>query len=170
MSGRAKEIREAIQWISSSGNTPSAIFVAEVISSTDQDCKVRVGDMELTGVNLLSVVSEGDLLIKPAPGSMVTVIDFSRGAFRDLCVVKVDRPELIRFGHQSLAFELDGKSGKVEVSGNGVSLRSLFESLSGLIKGLKVAVLAPNAPSGTITPDTLALVTEFEMKFKQLLK
>lgn len=167
---KAKEIREAIQRISTGGNVPSAIFVAEVVSSTDKDCKVRIGDLELTGVNLLSVISDGDLLIKPASGSMVTVIDFTQGQLRDLCVIKIDKPELIKYTHKSLSFELDGKTGKLDVTGNGVSLLSLFESLSNIIKSLKVAVLAPNAPSGTITPDTLTLVTQFETRFKQLLK
>lgn len=170
MSSKAKEIREAIQRISSGGNVPTAIFVAQVVSATDKDCKIRIGDLVVTGVNLLSIVSDGDLVIKPAPGSMVTVVDFSQGELRDLCVIKVDKPELIKYAHQSLTFELDGNNGNVEVSGNGVSLRDLFEALSGIIKTMKVAVLAPNAPSGTITPDTLALVTEFETKFKQLLK
>lgn len=167
---KSREIREAIQRISSGGNVPSAFFIAEVVSATDKDCTVRVGDLVLTGVNLLSVVSDGDLIIKPAAGSMVTVIDFSQGQFRDLCVIKIDRPEIIRYSHQSLIFELNGSTGKLEVSGNGISLRDLFESLAGLIKSLKVAVLAPNAPSGTITPDTLTLVTKFETQFKQLLK
>ena len=76
----------------------------------------------------------------------------------------------MKLEHDGLVFDIDGKAGKIEISSKGVSLTGLLTSLADILKTLKVAVAAPNAPSGTITPDTLALVNKFETDLKRLLK
>jgi len=164
---KAKEIREAIKSIV--GEYPEGIFTAEVISSTETECDIQYGDTKFTGVSLFSS-DDGKLLIKPAKKSMVTVADLSGGKFRDLAIIKVDKAELIRFEHEGLKFEFDGDSKKFELATNGANLKDILESIATILKSLKVAVLAPNAPSGTITPDTLTLVEKFESDIKMLLK
>ncbi|KAF0203156.1 MAG: hypothetical protein FD170_1428, partial [Bacteroidetes bacterium] len=148
----------------------ASAFTAEVVSVTDVDCTVKLADLEITGVKLFSIGAEGKNTIKPAKGSMVTVLDLSNGKLRDLCLVKVDEPEFIKFDLDGLVLELDAMTGKADISSGRVSLKSLFESLATILTSLKVAVLAPNAPSGTITPDTLTLVNKFKTDFKALLK
>lgn len=167
MSG-SREIREAIQRIV--GVPDASAFTAEVVSVSDTDCTVTLSGLEISGVKLFSIGAQGKNTIKPAKGSMVTVLDLSNGKLRDLCLVKVDQPELIKFDLDGLVMELDAKTGKLDVSSSGVSLKSLFNSLAEIIQGLKVGVLAPNAISGPVSPDTILLVNKFKTDFNTLLK
>lgn len=166
MSGR--EIREKIKAIA--GNQGTAFFTAEVVKVDGSTCTVEYAGSKLTGVKMFSIGAEGEFLIKPATGSMVTVADLSGGLKRDLCLLKIDKVEQMKLEHDGLVFDIDGKAGKIEISSKGVSLTGLLTSLADILKTLKVAVAAPNAPSGTITPDTLALVNKFETDLKRLLK
>ncbi|PKP46814.1 MAG: hypothetical protein CVT94_13450 [Bacteroidetes bacterium HGW-Bacteroidetes-11] len=164
----AREIREAL--IKIIGAPDASAFTAEVVSSTDTDCTVKLADLEISGVKLFSIGAPGKNTIKPAKGSMVTVLDLSNGKLRDLVLIKVDEPEFMKFDLDGLVLELNAKTGKIDVSSGRVSLKGLFDSLATILTTLKVAVLAPNAPSGTITPDTLTLVNKFKTDFKALLK
>lgn len=163
-----REIREAIQKIA--GAQGASAFTAEVVSVTDTDCTVKLSDLEISGVKLFSIGVEGKNTIKPAKGTMVTVLDLSNGKLRDLVLVKVDEPELIRFDLDGLVMELDATTGKIDVSSGGISLKSLLNSIATIIQGLKVGVLAPNSISGPVSPDTIALVNKFKADFNTLLK
>ncbi|MCK9452867.1 MAG: hypothetical protein M0Q90_14325 [Bacteroidales bacterium] len=162
------EIREKIQAIA--GNQGVVMFTAEVVDVDDTFCTIDYGGNKYGGVMLFSIGQQGKFLLKPAIGSMVTVADLSAGLKRDLCLVRIDKLERFKIEHNGLVFEIDGESAKIDMSHNGVSLSTIFEKLAEILKTLKVAVLTPNSPSGAITPDTLALVTGFEMAFKSLLK
>ncbi len=162
------EIREKIQAIA--GNQGVVMFTAEVKEVGDIYCTIEYGGNRYTDVMLFSIGQQGKFLLKPAIGSMVTVADLSAGAKRDLCILRIDKLERFRIEHNGLVFEIDGQSAKIDMSHDGVSLSSIFEKLTEILKTLKVSVLAPNTPSGTITPDTLALVNSFETSFKSLLK
>ncbi len=164
----AREIREKIKAIA--GEQASVVFTAEVVMVDGASCTVDYGGRRFTGVKLFSIGPEGKFLIKPAPGSMVTVADLSAGLRRDLCLLKIDKIEQLKIEHEGLVFDLDGRAGKMELSSNGVSLSGLFSQLARIIKGLKVSVLSPNAPSGSPTPDTIALVQAFETDLNRLLK
>ena len=164
----AREIREAIQRIV--GVPDASAFTAEVVSVTDVDCTVKLADLEITGVKLFSIGAEGKNTIKPAKGSMVTVLDLSNGKLRDLCLVKVDEPEFIKFDLGGLVLELDAITGKVDISSAGISLKGLLEAMATIIEGLKVGVLSPNSISGPVSPDTLLLVNKFKLDLNTLLK
>ncbi|GAB1403036.1 hypothetical protein MASR1M74_02140 [Lentimicrobium sp.] len=164
----AREIREKIKAIA--GEQASVVFTAEVVMVDGASCTVDYGGRRFTGVKLFSIGPEGKFIIKPAPGSMVTVADLSAGLRRDLCLLKIDKIEQLKIEHEGLVFDIDGKAGKFEISSKGVSLTGLLTSLADILKTLKVAVLAPNAPSSTITPDTLTLVNKFETDLNRLLK
>ena len=75
MSGR--EIREKIKAIA--GNQGTAFFTAEVVKVDGSTCTVEYAGSKLTGVKMFSIGAEGEFLIKPATGSMVTVADLSGG-------------------------------------------------------------------------------------------
>lgn len=164
----AREIREKIKDIA--GNQGMTLFTAEVLKVEGATCTVEYAETQLSGVKLFSIAAEGEFLLKPAIGSMVTVADLSGGLKRDLCLVKIDKIEQIKLAHNGLVFDIDAKNEKFEISIQGVSLKSLFTDLTFIMKSLKVMVLAPNAPSGTVTLDTLNLINSFEMDFKRLLK
>lgn len=167
MSGR--EIREKIEAIAG-GTNNSIIFTAEVVKVNGDSCSIQYGEMELSGVKLFSIGAAGNFLIKPAIGTMVTVADLSGGNKRDMVIIKIDKVEQLKFEHNKLVFDLDGKASKIEISSKQVSLLSLFDELINIIKNLKVNVLAPNSPSATVTPDVLLLLEKFESSIKQLLK
>ena len=101
---------------------------------------------------------------------MVTVLDLSNGKLRDLCLVKVDEPEFIKFDLDGLVLELDATTGKVDISSAGISLKGLLEAMATIIEGLKVGVLSPNSISGPISPDTLLLINKFKLDLNTLLK
>lgn len=164
---RLNDIKESLTHIAGKAQT-SHVFTAEVVSATDTTADVLYNDMKLTGVKLFSILASGGLLVKPAAGSTVTVLDMSRGQLRDLVIVKVDTPELITMNLNSLAIEADAVAGKVAVSASGVSLIDLMASLANIIKQLTVST--PAGPSGTPLPPTLQQVTQFETDFKKLLK
>lgn len=162
------EIREKIKAIA--GSPGVVMFTAEVTAVRDSFCTVEYGGNKYNDVMLFSVGQQGKFLLKPAIGSMVTVADLSGGLKRDLCLLRIDKLERLRIEHNGLIFEIDGQAAKIDMSNKTVSLSSIFEKLAEILKTLKVSVLSPNAPSGTITPDTIALVNSFEMEFKSLLK
>ena len=92
----------------------------------------------------------------------------SRGQLRDLAIIKVDTPELVKMEFNTLKIEADGKTGKVAISASGVSLLDLFNSLVSIIKTLTVST--PAGPSGTPLPPTMQAVAKLETDLKQVLK
>ncbi len=170
MSG-ISEIKEALQHIA--GGRRMQMFTAEVsassTSSTSSDAVVSVkyGEMVLTGVKLFSISAAGGLLVQPAVGSKVTVADMSGGEFRDLVIVKVDNPALIRFEHNGMLVEFDGED-KMTLEANGVSLKSLLDNIAGVIEQLTVAT--PAGPSGTPLPPTLQALQQFKTDVSKLFK
>lgn len=166
---KGSEIKEIIRDISGCTKNP-VVFTAEVVKVSGNTCSIQYGEMELSGVKLFSIGDAGNFLIKPAVGTMVTVADLSGGNKRDMVIIKIDKVEQLKFEHNKLVFDLDGKSSKIEISSKQVSLLSLFDELINIIKNLKVNVLAPNSPSATVTPDVLLLLEKFESSIKQLLK
>lgn len=163
-----REIRERIKDIA--GVQGSPFFTAQVVKVEGSTCTIEYAGTKLTGVKLFSIGDGGKFIIKPLAGSMVTVADLSAGLRRDLCLIKIDQVEQMKLENENIVFDIDGRSGKFEIRSGNLSLAKLLLSLADIIKGLKVGVLSPNAPSGPIAPDSLALLNKFETDLKQLLK
>jgi hypothetical protein len=164
------EIRERIMRIAAAGrNAGSVVLTVEVIEVYSSHCTVMLGDLRITNVRLYSQASEeGNLLLMPKIGSMATVL--SDTDLRDMELIKADKITSFKFEENGIVVEVDSESGKVDIKNNQVSLKDLFQSLSTLIKNLKVSVLAPNSISGPVDPGTLSAALNFETSFKQLLK
>lgn len=143
------------------------MFTAEVISTSSTTADVQYGEMTFTGVKLFSIAAAGGLLVQPAVGSKVTVVDMSGGEFRDLVIVKVDTAALIRFEHNGMLVEFDGED-KMTLEANGVNLGALLENIAQIIEQLTVAT--PAGPSGTPLPPTLQALTMFKNDIKKLFK
>ena len=165
------EYNEIKMLISGMGEkTFTQLFTAEVVACSDVDCTVMLGMMELSGVKLFSIGAAGELVIKPAVGSMVTVADLSKGLQRDMCLIKVDKPELVRFEHNGLKIEFDGLAKKVEISSNGINLKDLFGSIHDMIDALTKGVLVQGSTLAVLAPTVPVDLIAFETKFKTLLK
>jgi hypothetical protein len=162
-----REIREKLRSIAETGQ--SAPFrIAEVTKVTDSDCSIMIGELEITGVKLFSIIAPGGLLIKPKVGSMVTVIDLSNGLLRDLLLVKVDHAELISYDQDGLTVEIDSVSKKVDISNKTTSISKLMGQVADIIS--KLTVSTPNGPSGTPLPPTITALEKFKTDYQQLLK
>ncbi len=167
MSSEVRKIREQLRKIAGSG-IQAVHITAEVTEVTDKDCTIKIGDLEIPGVLLFSTGNSGAMMIRPKKNTMVTVADLSGGELRDLVLIKVDDPEVIRYNLNGLAVEIDGVSKKVDVSNTVTSLSKLMEAIYDIIS--KLTVSTPNGPSGTPLPPTIASLEKFKMDFQQLLK
>lgn len=163
----ARKIREHIRQISEAGKHV-AHFTGEVTQVSDTDCTVQLGEMELEGVRLFSVDDAGTLLVKPKVGTKVTVADLSGGQLRDMELVKVDSPELIKYDMNGLVVAIDSTIKKIDIHNNSVSLKGLMSSMYDIIS--KLTVSTPNGPSGTPLPPTIQALEKFKEDFGKLLK
>lgn len=135
-----RDFRRRIEDISASAPARELMFTAKVISATDTHCSVEVAGMTLSQVKLYSIAAGGTYLVKPKAGTMVTVIDMSRGSKRDLCVVKVDEPACVKISSNGFVVDFDCETQKFDIKNNGASLKEFFETLIDIIKTLQVTV------------------------------
>lgn len=163
----ARRIREHIRQISEAGQHV-AHFVAEVTKVSNTDCTVKLGELELEGVRLFSVDAAGTLLVKPKKGTKVTVADLSGGRLRDMELVKVDSPELIKYESNGLVVAIDSTSKKVDIHNNTTGMKALMTAVYDIIS--KLTVSTPNGPSGTPLPPTITALEKFKKDFETLLK
>lgn len=168
MSDKAAEIREYIRQIAGAGKaTGAVVFSAEVTAVTDQDCTVKLGDLELTKVRLFSQATEtGNILLKPKVGTMATVL--SDPELRDLHLIQADKITSVKFEENGLVIEYDSETKKVDIKNDQVGLKDLFQAVADIIKQLTVST--PAGPSGPPLPPTISQITQFETDFKLLLK
>lgn len=163
----ARTIKETIQAIAGQ-KLADNLFPARVVEVNGHSCMVESGGLHYTEVQLFSSNKSGNLIIKPTKGSQVMVADLSNGLRRQLCIVKVDEVELLEIKHNRLQLLCDVSAGTVQIANDSVSLGELLKSYAEILRSFKVNVLAPNAPSGPITPDVLAKVMELEAKIEKL--
>lgn len=82
-----RDIRQKI--IEIARGKASWLFLAEVTGVAGLTCSVRMGDTELSDVQLTALANENNsLLVTPAVGSMVLVADLSGGDRRELYVLQ----------------------------------------------------------------------------------
>lgn len=84
---RSKEIRELLKDITGGGGLP--FVIGEVVSVESETCTVKVADRVTVGdvrLNASADGNEGNILVKPAVGSMVLMSDLSGGDLRELVV------------------------------------------------------------------------------------
>lgn len=170
MSDKIAEIKKKLQEVV--GANPNYPIVAKVTKAEGETCSIKlVSGLELSDVKLSATVSEGAdyLLLEPVIGSAVLVLS-GDGTLSNLYVVKVDQVAKFRFSQNGLKVAFDSTDKKINIQNESVSLKDLFTDLANIITNLKVNVLSPNAPSSTITPDVLTLVTQFSTKINGLLK
>lgn len=151
------------------GILPMPLFNATVISVGDESCTIQVNDVELDEVRLKATINESEnkVIARPKVGSMVLVGSLT-GDYKDLAVLAVDEVEKLEYEQDGLKVLIDSTDGKVSISNDETSLFAVFQLLTDLLKQFKV--FTPAGPSGTPLPTTITSITQFETKFKSILK
>ncbi len=164
---KLSEIKRLIQEIA--GTSSNLPFTAKVKSVEGDTCTVKLSDslsIPLVRLKATEGINQG-LLLSPKVGSKVTLLS-SSGELDDLTVIKVDEIDKIQYQQDDLNVLIDSTDKKVCIKNEQVSLLDLMQSLSDIIKNIKVSTGV--GPSGTPLPDTIGQLEQFEIQFKQLLK
>lgn len=170
MSDKLADIKKKLKEVV--GANPNFPIVATVTAIDGESCSIKlVSGLELSDVRLSATVTESAdyLLLVPAVGSDVLVLS-GDGTLSNLYVIKVDKVAKFKFSQNGLKVDFDSTDKKVSIENESVSLKSLFSDLANILTNLKVGVLTEGAPSGTITPDVVALVNQFSTSVNSLLK
>ncbi len=151
---------------------PNYPIVGTVVAVDGETCSVQLtSGLVLSDVKINASVSESEdyLILEPAINSAVLVLS-GDGTLSNLYVIKVDKIGKFKFSQAEMKIEFDSLEGKVQIANGSVNLKDLFGDLATILNSLKVAVVSVGAPSGTITPDVVALVNAFSTKVNTLLK
>lgn len=170
MNDKIAEIKKKLQEVV--GANPNYPIVATVTKVDNETCSIKlVSGLVLSDVKLSTSITESTdyFLLEPVIGSDVLVLS-GDGTLSNLYVIKVDQVAKFRFFQNGLKVEFDSTDGKVLIKNDEKSLKDLLTDVANIITNLKVNVLAPNAPSGTITPDVVTLINQFSSSVNSLLK
>ena len=144
------QIRDYIRKISD--NKGVSIFTAEVTKVEEKFCSVKIGEFNLSGVKNFCNEENGNFLIKPKLGSLVTVIDF--GDFRDMQIIKVQEfDEIIINGGQL---------------GGLVKIAELVQNLNGIISAFNSHIHAGAGTPPTTVPEIIPIPTIVQANVEDL--
>lgn len=88
------------------------LHIAEVTAAEADTCTIKIGDTEIEGVRLTSVVNDSStkLIVAPAVGSHVVVADISNGRMTDFAVIQYSEIDSLTFtiANTTLTVNADG--------------------------------------------------------------
>lgn len=151
---------------------PNYPIVGTVTAVDGETCSVKlVSGLVLSDVKInASVNGSADyLILEPAINSDVLLLS-GDGTLSNLYLIKVDQIGKFKFSQSGMKVEFDSIDKKINIENGTVNLKDLFADLATILNNLKVGVVALGAPSGTITPDVVTLVSKFSTKVNALLK
>lgn len=156
------------------GTASNLPIMGEIVSVEGDSCTVKVGDsLEVPDVRLKASIdgSSNCLLLTPKKGTLVRMISLT-GNLDDLAIIHIDEIETISYSQNGLEVLIDSTDKKVMIKNNQVSLVDVFSDLKTLLSTFKVIVPIPGgtAPSISVEPSSITKLTQFETKFKSLLK
>jgi hypothetical protein len=164
------EIKKRLQEVV--GANPNYPIVGTVQSVEGETCTVQLASgLVLSDVKINASVTDGEdfLLLVPAFNSEVLMLS-GDGTLSNLYIIKVNEVAKFQFSQEGMKVEFDSFDKKIKIENGTVNLKDLFSDLATIINSLKVNVVSVGAPSGTITPDVVTLVTNFSTKVNSLLK
>lgn len=164
------EIKKRLQAVVNAN--PNFPIAGKVTAVDVETCSVKlVSGLVLSDVKInASVTGSADyLILEPAINSDVLMLS-GDGTLSNLYLIKVDQIAKFKFSQSGMKVEFDSIEKKIKIENGTVNLKDLFSDLANIINSLKVAVVAVGAPSGTITPDVVTLVSSFSTKVNALLK
>lgn len=167
---KVAEIKKRLQQVVNAN--PNYPIVGTVTDLDGETCSVKlVSGLILSDVKInASVTGSADyLILEPAINSDVLMLS-GDGTLSNLYLIKVDQIGKFKFSQSGMKIEFDSVDKKIKIENGTVNLKDLFTDLATILESLKVGVVAVGAPSGTITPDVLALVSNFSTKINTLLK
>lgn len=159
------DIRELIASLGGQGayeiieGTVEAVDVGQLTVDVLLDEGVVLPDVRLRAV---SDGGKMGLVAVPTRGSQVVFAQVRGEA--DYILIKTSELDRVVVEVDDVVLDINDKG--MEMKKGNVSLRSLLEDLSALLKQFKVTT--PSGPSTAILPDTMAAITDFETKFKTL--
>lgn len=167
---KLSKIKKALQEVVSAN--PNYPIVGTVLSVQGESCTVQLVDgLVLTDVKINASVTDSEdyLILVPAFNSEVMMLS-GDGTLSNLYIIKVNEVAQFKFSQSGMKVEFDGLDKKIKIENDTVNLKDLFTDLANILNSLKVGVVAVGAPSGTITPDVVALVSSFSTKVNSFLK
>jgi hypothetical protein len=167
---KISEIKKKLQEVV--GANPNHPIVGTVTAVDRETCSVKlVSGLVLSDVKISASVTESEdyLLLEPVVGSDVLMLS-GDGTLSNLYLIKVDQIGKFKFSQGGMKVEFDSVDKKIKIENDTVNLKDLFADLATILNSLKVSVIAIGAPSGTITPDVVTLVSNFSTKINTLLK
>ena len=168
--GKEAEIKKVLKAIVNAN--PNYPIVGTVLAVDGEVCTVQLSSgLVLSDVKINASVTDGEdfLLLVPAYNSEVLMLS-GDGTLSNLYIIKVNEVAQFKFSQSGMKVEFDSADGKIKIENGTVNLKALFTDLANILNSLKVGVVSLGAPSGTITPDVVALVTDFSTKVNALLK
>ncbi|WP_080058289.1 hypothetical protein [Spirosoma aerolatum] len=112
------------------------------------------------------MVSEVDSVQVKMGNTVVTVDQDQVHAVRDSCELLLSTLATLKQGQTEVTLD----SGKVSIKNAGVSLKDVFSDLISLLQNFQVVCATAGAPSASVFPATLALITSLNAKINQLLQ
>jgi len=164
------EIKKKLQQVVNAN--PNFPIVGTVTAVDGEICSVKlVSGLVLSDIKISASVTESEdyLLLEPTVGSDVLMLS-GDGTLSNLYLIKVDKVGKFKFSQGGVKVEFDSVDKKIKIENGTVNLKDLFSDLATILNSLKVSVVAVGAPSGTITPDVVTLVSDFSTKINTLLK
>jgi hypothetical protein len=168
--GKEAEIKKALREVV--GVNPNYPIVGTVLAVDGETCTVQlVNGLVLTDVKINASVTDSEdyLILEPAFNSEVLMLS-GDGTLANLYIIKVNEVATFKFSQLGMKVEFDALEGRIKIENGAINLKDLFTDLATIINSLKVGVVSLGAPSGTITPDVVTLVTNFSTKVNALLK
>jgi hypothetical protein len=162
------EIKRMLQNIA--GGQSSALVSGKVTALQTETCTVDLGGMEVTDVRLkVSFGGESGnfAVFYPKVGSQVLLASLS-GGVSDLAVLKIDEIQKFEIKQNDLSVLIDSDDDKIQIKNAETSLLELFQTLTQIIKDLKV--YTGTGASGVPILTIQNRLNDFEIEFKQLLK
>lgn len=167
---KSAKIKKALQEVI--GANPNYPVVGTVLSVQGESCTVQLVDgLILSDVKINASVTDSEdyLILVPAFNSEVLMLS-GDGTLSNLYIIKVNEVAQFKFSQSGMKVEFDGLDKKIKIENGTVNLKDLFTDLATILNSLKVGVVAVGAPSGTITPDVMTLVSDFSTKVNSFLK
>ena len=151
------------------GFVPNLPIIGTVKSVKDDYCSVElIGGLVLEDVKLKATIGNEEYLkLIPKVDTSVVMLSLD-GSLNNLTVIKMDEVEKVEYKQNDLEIIADSTDKKVSVKNDNCSLLEVMQDLSELLKDLKVFTAV--GASGIPLPATQAKITQFENKFKSILK
>lgn len=119
-------IRALLRAIAGTDRERDDFHLLEVVSVDGEECRARLGELEIPGVRLAAVAAgagaKNSLLLTPAAGSVILAADRSRGSLRELHAVGYSEIASVRYREGKTTLEADAEGATLTVGGSRIRI------------------------------------------------